>query len=244
MAARAFSFIASRMTRQTSSGERLGHSWRDGKLLLPGLASDHAAMIAAALALHEATGDPGFLARTLAWQEALDTQYVNPETGGYFLAAEEARDLVVRPSSTSDDATPNPNAIAARNLVRLAVCTGNDARREQADRLFDGVLSRAHDNLFAHIALLNALDLRLRAAEITVIGNDARANELVAAALGVPYLDRVVVRAGETPGLPPRAREQIKEKSGSAAFICVGETCSLPVTRPQAIPETIAAMRR
>ena len=54
LAARAFAFIAARMTR----GDRLGHSWREGRLLFPGLASDHAAMIAAALALHEATGTP------------------------------------------------------------------------------------------------------------------------------------------------------------------------------------------
>ena len=110
------------------------------------------------------------------------------------------------------------------------------------------MLSRAHDNLFAHIALLNALDLRLRTAQIIVTGNDAQANELVAAALGVPYLDRVVVRAGETPRLPQRARERVKEKlegaAESAAFIFVGESCSLPVTQPQAITETIAAMRR
>ena len=38
MAARAFAFIAAQMAR----GDRLGHSWRAGRLLFPGLASDHA----------------------------------------------------------------------------------------------------------------------------------------------------------------------------------------------------------
>ena len=52
MAARAFAFIAHAMTR----GDRLGHSWRQGQLKFPGLASDFAAMIRAALALYEATG--------------------------------------------------------------------------------------------------------------------------------------------------------------------------------------------
>ncbi len=47
MARRAFDFIAQQMTR----GDRFGHSWREGQLLLPGLASDYAAMIRAALAL-------------------------------------------------------------------------------------------------------------------------------------------------------------------------------------------------
>ena len=52
LAQRAFDFIARAMTR----GDRLGHSWREGKLKFPGLASDFAAMIRAALALYEATG--------------------------------------------------------------------------------------------------------------------------------------------------------------------------------------------
>ena len=51
-ARRAFEFIASDMTK----GDRLGHSWRAGRLLYPGLASDFANMIRAALALYEATG--------------------------------------------------------------------------------------------------------------------------------------------------------------------------------------------
>ena len=243
MAARAFLFVASQMTR----GERLGHSWREGKLLFPGLASDHAAMIGAALALHAATGEQGYLDRALTWQGAFDRHYANPETGGYFLTAADAEGLVVRPSATTDDATPNANALAAQNLVRLSVHSGQHAWRQQADRLLDGILSRASDNLFGHLALLNALDLRLRAAEIIVTGDDERATELLAAARQVPFLDRILVHAVGPLGTPHLARENIKDKvktPGSAAFICLGETCSLPVTQPQAIAETIAAMRR
>src|SRR5207302_3100783 len=113
MAARAFDFIARAMTR----GDRLGHSWRDGRLLYPGLASDFAAMIRSALALFEATGQRAYLDRALAWQQAFDSHYANPQTGGYFLTADDAEGLVVRPGSSSDDATPNPNAVAAGNLV-------------------------------------------------------------------------------------------------------------------------------
>jgi uncharacterized protein YyaL (SSP411 family) len=178
MAARAFLCVDSKMAH----GDRLGHSWRAGKLLVPGLASDHAAMIRAALALHEATGEHAYLERALAWQATLDRHYSNPDNGGYFLTADDARDLVVRPSATSDDATPNPNALAAQNLVRLAVFTGQHAWRDKSDRLFDGILASAGQNVFAHLALLNALDLRLRTAEIVVTGDDARAHELVAAA--------------------------------------------------------------
>ncbi len=153
---------------------------------------------------------------------------------------------MVRPSATTDDATPNPNALAAQNLIRLAVFTGQHAWRDKADRLFDGIVSSAGENLFAHLALLNALDLRLRAAEIVVTGEGARADDLLTAARKLPFLDRIVLRASSAAALPAThpAQAKIKATSQAAAFICIGETCSLPVSEPDAIAETVAATRR
>ena len=79
-AAQAYRFVAENMTR----GDRLGHSWRESRLLFPGLASDFACMTKAALALHEATGERSYLDRALTWQHALDRHYANPDNGGYF----------------------------------------------------------------------------------------------------------------------------------------------------------------
>ena len=239
MAARAFLFVDAKMAH----GDRLGHSWRTGKLLVPGLASDHAAMIRAALALHEATGEHAHLERALAWQATLDRHYANPDNGGYFLTADDAAGLVLRPNATTDDATPNPNAVAAQNLIRLAVFTGQHAWRDKADGLFEGIAASAGENLFAHLALLNALDLRLHAAEIVVTGEGARANNLLAAARKLPFLDRIVLRA--SPALPAShpAQEKIKATVQSAAFVCVGETCSLPVSEPDAIAAAVTATR-
>jgi uncharacterized protein YyaL (SSP411 family) len=96
-----------------------------------------------------------------------------------------------------------------------------------------------------HVSLLNALDLRLRMAEIVVAGSGPQAEALVAAALKQPFLDRVVLRAPSAEALPPLhpAQEKIKATSGAAAFICIGERCSLPVTEPEQIAETIKSVR-
>jgi uncharacterized protein YyaL (SSP411 family) len=239
MAARAFLFIDAKM----SHGDRLGHSWRAGKLVVPGLASDHAAMIRAALALHEATGEHAYLERALDWQATLDRHYANPDNGGYFLTADDAEGLVVRPSATTDEATPNPNAVAAQNLIRLAIFTGQHAWRDKADRLFAGMAASAGENLFAHLALLNALDLRLRAAEIVVIGDDERASELLVAARKLPFLDRVVMRASQALPAHHPAHDKMKAAAHSAAFICIGEACSLPVSEPDALAAAIRAAR-
>ena len=239
MARHAFDFIAQAMTKH----DRLGHSWRAGKLLFPGLASDFAAMIRAALALYEATGEHICLERAVSWQAAFDAHYGDPDTGGYYLSADDASDLLLRPHSTSDDATPNPNAVAAQNLVRLAVLTGQDSSREKADRLIESILSAAERNLFGHVALLNALDLRLRAAEIVATGS--KAEDFARIALRLPYLDRIVLRAATGNDLPPShpAHAKLRVASGSVAFVCVEERCSLPLTEPGQIAETVAAMR-
>jgi uncharacterized protein len=240
MAARAFLCIDAKMAH----GDRLGHSWRDGKLIFPGLASDHASMMRAALSLYEATGEQAYLERALAWQATLDRHYANPNNGGYFLTADDAEGLVVRPAATTDDATPNANALAAQNLIRLALFTGQHAWRDKVDRLFDGISFALAESSFAHLALLNALDLRLRGAEIVVTGHDARADQLMAAARKLPFLDRTVLRA--SPALPAShpAQEKIKAAPDSAAFVCVGETCSLPVTNPADLAAAIDAARQ
>ncbi len=239
MAARVFDFIAREMTRE----DRLGHSWRAGQLLFPGLASDFAAMIRAALALYEALGERAYLEQALAWQRPFDAHYRDTATAAYFLTADDASDLILRPHATTDDATPNPNAVAAQNLVRLAVLAGEDRYRERADQLFEHIISSGAQNLFGHMALLNALDLRLCGIEIVAVGPEAET--FARAALKLPFLERVVLRAATSDALAAMhpSQEMLTSLSGSAAFVCAGQRCSLPVTAPDKMAEAVAGMR-
>jgi uncharacterized protein YyaL (SSP411 family) len=242
MAERAFDFVAGTMTR----GDRLGHSWRRGQLKFPGLASDFAAMIRAALALYEATGRQHYLEQALSWQRTLDRDYADAEEATYYLTAADAEGLVIRPASTADEATPNHNAIAAQNLVRLSLFTGDDQWRDKADRIIAAIAPAAVDNLYMHMALMNAIDLRLRAAEIVVTGEGARADELLSAARAIPPLDRIVLHARSAEALPPShpAHAQIRASGEPQAFVCVAETCSLPMTDPSALVRALQASRQ
>ena len=242
LASRAFDFVAQSMAR----GDRLGHSWRQGKLKFPGLASDYAAMIRAALALHEATGAASFLDQALQWQQALDRDYINAENGTYYLTAANAEGLVIRPAATTDEATPNHNAVAAQNLIRLAVLSGDDAWRDKADRLIAAVAPLIAENLYMHMAMLNAIDLRLRGAEIVVTGRGAGAHALLAAARRLPPIDRIVLHAPSAEALRDKhpARDKLNASREPQAFVCVGETCSLPIRDAAALGSAIEAMRR
>jgi len=239
LASRAFDFIATAMTR----GDRLGHSFREGKLKFPGLASDFAATIRAALALYEATAQKKYLDQALSWQRALDRDYVNPELGTYYLTAADAEGLVIRPAATTDEATPNHNAVAAQNLIRLAVLARDDSWREKADRLIGAIAPQVAENLYMHMALLNAIDLRLNATEIVVTGKGEGARALLAAARRTSPLNRIVLHAPSAAALPENhpARAKIAAARDPQAFVCVGETCSLPVTDPVALTSALSA---
>jgi uncharacterized protein len=71
------------------------------------------------------------------------------------------------------------------------------------------------------------------------------ADQLFAAALALPFLDRVVLRAPSVDALNAShpARAKLAAHAGAAAFVCVGERCSLPVTEPQKLADAVAAMR-
>jgi uncharacterized protein YyaL (SSP411 family) len=105
------------------------------------------------------------------------------------------------------------------------------------------LLPLAAENLFSHISLLNARDLRLAAAESVAVGREV--DLFAAAALALPYLNRIVLRAPTADDLAQLhpARAAFASVGGAAAFVCVGEACSLPVTDPTKIAEVVTAMR-
>jgi uncharacterized protein YyaL (SSP411 family) len=234
----AFAFVEHHMTK----GDRLGHSWRDGKLLYPGLASDHAAMTKAALALHEATGVPEYLKSACKWQQALDRHYAHQDTGGYYLTADDAEGLILRPDSTLDEATPNPNGIAAQNLIRLAILTGDENWRRKADVLFARLLPTAAESMYLHASLANAVDLNLRAVEVVAVG--PQAEKFAAVAFELPFVERVVVRAATPQHLPPghAGRNLALSHGETVALVCAAQKCSLPVNDPHQLLTAAAAL--
>ncbi len=221
LAADAYRFI----TESMRDGDSLGHSWRQGRLLKPGFALDLAAMTRAALALHEARGDDAPLADARRWVAVLEQDYRDAQTGLLAMTSGSGDTLIARPRSTHDDAVPNANGVHAENLVRLAMLTGTADDLAAADAFLQRLLAAAAASPLSHASALNALDLRLSAATISAPpGRD----DLIRAALAVPYPNRIVRRDPKAP---------------DGALICIGERCTLPVTDPNRVAETLAALR-
>jgi uncharacterized protein YyaL (SSP411 family) len=230
----AYRFVMDAMRRDG----RLAHAARDGRSVYPGLATDYAAMVAAALALHAATFAPSYLADAEALAATLRRHYWDDAEPGYFLTADDAEALVVRPRSVTDEATPSATALMAANLVRLWRLTGSDVYRADADAILTASGGSIAANLFATVGLLNALDLRLRATDVAIIapmGTDPAG--LLDAARRMPSRALVIALHADGRSLPPDhpAFGKTAVAGRPTAYVCHGETCSLPVTDPAAL---------
>jgi uncharacterized protein YyaL (SSP411 family) len=94
--------------------------------------------------------------------------------------------------------------------------------------------------VIGHAALMNVLDRRLHAAEIVVVGEGDAADDLAAEALLVPFPFRTVLRAATPNDLPAGHPVRNAALGGVAAFVCRGETCSLPIREPGALAASLA----
>jgi uncharacterized protein YyaL (SSP411 family) len=243
-AERAFAFVVS--TRMTSDG-RLLHSWRAGEAKAPATANDYANMIRAALLLANATGNPDYIERATAWLDMLDKHYWAAELGGYYFAADDTGDLIVRPFSGQDEATPNANGVMVSNLMALYLWTGEERYRERADailRCFAGAMS---ENVLAHAGLLAAaLDTYAPALIVVIVpqGGDARLLRRALADVSLPGAVIQEVKEGDVLPSSSPAHGKSAVDGKPTAYVCIGPQCSLPVTEPEALVETIKSARR
>jgi len=239
-ARRAFDFVRTHMQEQG----RLRHSWRANILKHAGTLDDHANMTRAALALFEVTGDWELVEQARRWVEVADRHFWDREGGGYFLAADDAADLIVRPRNAHDNAVPSGNGTMLGNLARLWYLTGEAAYRDRADALvaaFSGELTR---NFFPLATYLNNIDLLRRAVQVVVAGDpeqeDTKALMRAARRLSQPNLILTPLWPGTVlpDGHPAAGKGPVNGQA--AAYVCRNMACSLPV----ADPVELAAMLR
>jgi uncharacterized protein YyaL (SSP411 family) len=238
----AFAFVCTRMTKDG----RLFHSHRAGEAKAPATANDYANMIRSALTLANVTGKRDLIDQALAWTAILDKHYWSDDLGGYHLAADDTNDIIVRPFSGLDDATPNANAVMVSNLVPLSMWTGDPAyakRTEVILRSFGGAMT---ENPVGHAGLLAAaLDGLAPSLIVLIVPLDGDASELRAALRDVSLPNAVVQEIRQGVALPASSSAFGKTAIDGkpTAYVCLGPQCSPPVTDPTKLVETIKAAR-
>jgi hypothetical protein len=243
-ARRAFDFVRREMT---GADGRLLHGWRAGRARHPANVDDYANLCRAALALHEATGDEGFLSQARDWIAVLDRHYWDAAGGGYFFAAEDTEGLIARAKTAADSAVPAGNGTLVGVLTRLAILAGEEAYRQRAEAIVETFSGEVARNFFPLATLLNNVELLEKPLQIVVVGDneDPSFRSLLRAVYDVSLPNRVVLGLSANgslrPGHPAAGKGLVDGKP--AAYVCEGPVCSLPITDAESLLETLARVR-
>ena len=115
-AAKAADFVLARLR---DGRGRLLHRFCDGQAAVPGFLDDYAFLAWGLLELHQTTLDPAHLTAAVELADTAVAHFSDPERGGFFLAADDAEPLALRPKELFDAATPSGNAVALHVLTAL-----------------------------------------------------------------------------------------------------------------------------
>jgi uncharacterized protein len=227
----AFDFVCKQMTAPDG---RLLHSWREGRARHPASVDDYANLCRAALALYEATGEDDLVSEARSWVANLDRHYWDPADGGYFFSADDTQALIARVKTAADSAVPAGNGTLVGVLTRLAILTGDDTCRRQAEAIvetFSGELARS---FFPLATLLNNAEVLAEPLQIVVVGarGESAFDSLRRAVYTVSLPNRVVLSLPPGRELPTDhpAHGKGLVDGRAAAYVCVGPVCSLPLT--------------
>jgi uncharacterized protein YyaL (SSP411 family) len=231
---------ADRILRTCVRDGELLHREKGGRADIPGFATDYAYLVEALLDLYEATFEPRYFSEAVRLQAVFDEKFADPR-GGYFLAAAAHDGLIVRPKESYDGATPSSNSVAAMNLLRLSVFTGDERYARRADGIFEAFAGDLERAASAFPQLLCALDFRASGPREIVLAGEAGSPDFEAlrrAVFASPALNRVVARVdsvAQVPELAPLTRARTPRDGKAAAYVCERFTCKAPITDPSAL---------
>ena len=234
-ARRAWDYVAEEM----ADGARLRHSARHGQVKEIEFLDDYAEMSRAALLLYEVSGEPVFLERARAWLDILDAQYWDAEAGGYFYSPDGGEKLIARSKSAHDNATPSGNGTLVGVLARLYHLTAEDAYLERASALVRAFTGEIGERFAPMPTLINNSDLLHSAMQIVIVGarGESEAEAMIRAVYSLSLPNRIlsIIAPGTSMPAGHPAADKTQRDGKATAYLCVGPTCSLPVSDAAAL---------
>jgi len=231
-AAKANAFVEAEMRMDNG---KLWHRWREGHTAVPGQLEDYAFMMFGLLELYESTLNVHYLETALNYNEILNASFLDESGGGYFMTADDAEKLIVRPKEIYDGAIPSGNSVQFYNVLKMARLTANsDLERKAAEtgKAFGGMIERSPSN-FAQ-ALIALQFAEGETIEIVVVGEKADAKPMLDVLNSVYKPGKVVLlkdsaNAEKLAELAPFTKEQQMVDGKPTVYICRNYACEKPI---------------
>jgi uncharacterized protein YyaL (SSP411 family) len=192
---------------------------------------DYAFIIWGLLNLYEATFDGRDLNRAIALERESLTRF-RDDAGRFYLTANDAEPLLVRPRESGDGGLPSGNSVQLMNLVRLSRVTGDPIYDNAANDLLSTSGEEVSLIPSASAHLMSAVDFFIGPSfEIVLAGEDVRPLRRAVFATFVP--NKVVLRSGaDVARIAPFTKLQKAIGGKATAYVCTNRLCRLPTNDP------------
>jgi uncharacterized protein YyaL (SSP411 family) len=216
------------LMRTVWNGDRLLHSFKDGRARFNGYLDDYANLADGLLALYRLTFDYRWLEQTLVIVDHMIDQFWDPENSAFFFTAKSHEPLISRTKDFFDNATPSGNSVAADVLVQLAALLDRNDYRQKVEKLFQSTLPLMKQYPSGFGRMIGAVDFHIGPLrEVAIVGEPGEFIDV----LRRHYLPRTVVAAGNEPQIA-LLKDRPMIAGRATAYVCENYACKEPVMDP------------
>jgi uncharacterized protein YyaL (SSP411 family) len=214
---------------------RLYRTHKDGHSKLNGYLEDYANMIDALLELYQSTFMEKWFAEARRLADVVLAHY-QADDGGFYDTSDDHEALITRPRNLQDNAVPSGNAMMAKQLMRLAAYTGDEAYDTAGRAVLRALTDAMAQYPSAFAESLNATDMLVNGlAEVAIVANPTDAEtKAVLDTLRRPYRPNVVtalVRGNQDEhALIPLLSYRVQREDKPTVYVCRNFVCQMPVT--------------
>ncbi len=157
---------------------------------------------------------------------------------------------IARTKAVHDNAVPSGNGVMAEVLARLFHITGEAEHQQRAEQLFKAIAGKEAENISHQPALMIAFELLQTGVQVVIAGTEsgtaagADAEDLRRAVFDAGLVNRIVTHLAPDAVLPSGHPAQGKGPVDGkpAVYVCVGETCGLPIIDAELLREDLAQL--
>jgi uncharacterized protein YyaL (SSP411 family) len=215
-------------------GNRLLHSYKDGRARFNAYLDDYANLADGLFSLYQLTFETRWLSEAERLCEIIIERFSDNDEGGFFFTAADHETLVTRTRDLFDNATPSGNSVAADLLVRMGTMLERNDFRRSAEKVFFSV-----EHLLAQYAsglgrMLAGVDFYIGPSCVVAV---AGAGGDLVSTFRRHYLPRAIIASGDAPVAVLRDRPAIGGKP--TAYVCENLACKQPVQSADALEQLL-----
>jgi len=217
----------------------LYHRWRDGQRDNVQLLEGYAFLLSGMLDLYEATLDPAYLEFSVDLASSMLSRFYDKENGGFWQAASDAKDLIMRVKDDYDGAEPSGNSVAMLALLRLGKITDRKEFTDAAEKSLRLFSARLQQLPQAVPYMLQALDFSLEEAKRAVVAGSPESKEalLLLHTVHSVYQPNKVILG--TAGPVEEFAKTLPAKDGPVVYLCTGTACQPPTKDAARVKELL-----